>query len=1389
MTAVKGKSHLTDKAGLSLKNDDVRPASDRSGNGARSVTRELAQAAELHTIAATTPVVLVRLDPELRYKFVNPACEALYNRPASFFLGKTVLEIIGEENFAKAEPNYRKALAGEVVEYEADLEYPAVGRRRMHVHYSPEISDSGEITGLVASLIDITDRAASEDALRRQAMLIDLSMEPILVWKPGGGILEWNRGAEALYGYSRDEALGQTTHKLLSTQFTKGFEEYASTLNSTGSWAGELCHTAKNGREVVVESRQQILDTPEGQVVLETNRDITSKKEEADRLVLLAEVGEIIRTTDDDGELLYRVASAAGRHFNAQRCLFNEIDLENDVEIVHRDYFDGVESVAGEHRISDYSSVTSSDMAAGKTVVNHDAKTDPRTAAKYDETYAPVGERSYVAVPLMRDGKWVASLWTSCDRPHDWSDADVRLLEMIAERAWLGVEKNRNQAAMRASEERFSRFMQHLPGLAWIKDLEGRYVYANDAAFNAFGHTREELYGRTDAEAFPRETADLFIENDQRVLDERKGIQGIETLLHPDGVLHDSVVSKFPILDEEQEPTLVGGMAIDITEQRRAEIALREKEAELQSLADTTPVVLARCGRDLRYKFINKAGADLFNKTPQEMVGQSIRAMMGEEAFSRIETQIQKVLGGEVVEYDVELPYPAGTHWMRVNYVPERDTNGDVTGWIASIVDITEVRNADALVQRDLRDMSTLREVGAISVAASDDATIYAAILNAAISLMGADFGSLQKYHPERESLELLVWEGFHPRSAEHWRWIAGQDPTSCANASSSGGRIFVRDVETEAQLRGTDSLDHFRLSGIRSMQSTPLISRSGDIVGMVSTHWRVPHTPTERELGFLDLLARQAADVIARKIDEDLLRESDERFRLAQRAGGVGVWDWNIAESRTYWSETTWDFYGEQPDSADPNEDFWTVHLHPEDRERVRRNLNDTVNSDALSYRDEFRILRRDGTILWIESSASVTRDEDRKATRIYGVNIDITDRRLAEERVRASAQQLRLVTDAMPALISYIDKQERFRFANQTYHDWFNVAPDQLMGKKVREVFGEEIYKVIGPHVKAALNGEDVAFDTELQYPTGPLRFVHISYTPDVGADGKVRGYFALTTDLSELRRSQELLHRQAEELERAHSELEIRVAERTRELAESNRALIEEARARTAVEEQRIQLLHRLVTSQEMERRRIARDIHDQLGQKLTGLRLKLESLRSLVGTEGEVAARVIRLQEISEHLDSEVSFLAWELRPTVLDDLGLKDALSTYVKEWSRHTEIEADFQAIKVSKERFDVNVETHLYRIAQEALNNIAKHAGAKNVTVMLEKRGQELILIVEDDGKGFDPAKLPKPRKSGRGLGLLGMQERSTLIGGELDIESSENGTTIYVRVAAFES
>ncbi|HYE65421.1 MAG TPA: PAS domain-containing sensor histidine kinase, partial [Pyrinomonadaceae bacterium] len=254
--------------------------------------------------------------------------------------------------------------------------------------------------------------------------------------------------------------------------------------------------------------------------------------------------------------------------------------------------------------------------------------------------------------------------------------------------------------------------------------------------------------------------------------------------------------------------------------------------------------------------------------------------------------------------------------------------------------------------------------------------------------------------------------------------------------------------------------------------------------------------------------------------------------------------------------------------------------------------------------------------------------------------------------------------------------------------------------------------------------------------------------------------------------------------EDLRRARVQLDARVQERTRELAAANEALREEGEERSRIERERLRLLRRIVSAQEEERRRIAREMHDQLGQRMTALRLQLEDIIRQHGKQAELRAKLEQLQELAVRLDSDVDYLAWELRPLILDDLGLPAALNNFAQEWSNHFGMQADFHATNFKDVRLPQAVETNLYRIAQEAMNNISKHAGAKNVDIILEQRDANAVLIIEDDGRGFDPTSVGS-KPGSIGMGLPGIRERAAIIGGTVEIESSPGeGTTIFVRV-----
>ena len=234
-----------------------------------------------------------------------------------------------------------------------------------------------------------------------------------------------------------------------------------------------------------------------------------------------------------------------------------------------------------------------------------------------------------------------------------------------------------------------------------------------------------------------------------------------------------------------------------------------------------------------------------------------------------------------------------------------------------------------------------------------------------------------------------------------------------------------------------------------------------------------------------------------------------------------------------------------------------------------------------------------------------------------------------------------------------------------------------------------------------------------------------------------------------------------------------------------AEQNTSLVAEIRERRATEEKITTLFRRLVSAQDEERRRISRDIHDRIGQQITALKMRLEALHTSgkgdLGRGEEVAVAL----QLAEEIDRSLTALTWDLRPSgALENFGLAMALENLVAGWSERFGIAAEFQGQGAQTLRLPLDVATNLYTLVQEALHNVAKHADARHVGVLLQAQSNQTVLIVEDDGRGFDPARVSSnPEK--HGLGLTSMRERAMLCGGTLEIDAAAGrGTTIFVRL-----
>ena len=385
----------------------------------------------------------------------------------------------------------------------------------------------------------------------------------------------------------------------------------------------------------------------------------------------------------------------------------------------------------------------------------------------------------------------------------------------------------------------------------------------------------------------------------------------------------------------------------------------------------------------------------------------------------------------------------------------------------------------------------------------------------------------------------------------------------------------------------------------------------------------------------------------------------------------------------------------------------------------------------------------------------------------RIDGVSItfhDVTKWREAESRVRASEERLRLLIETA---IDYAI----FTLTEDGLVDSWNPGAERMFGYATEEIIGREVAVLFTP--------EDRAADVPAQELGTARRTGRASDERwHVRKDGTQLFCSGVTTRLGEglgfAKIARDLTGRREadQELERAHSQLETRVAQRTVEL----RA---EVRSHAEAEQRVTALLRRLVTSQEDQSARIARDLHDQLGQQLTALRMALERVRDEPAPRDEID----RALQMTRDIDRQVDFLAWELRPAALDDLGLTVALPQFVHEWAAHVGLQAQIQTTGTVAGRLSRDAESTFYRVAQEALHNVAKHAHASRVDVVLEGRDDAVVLVIEDDGIGFDPTH--EARQTG--VGLVGMRERAALVGATLQVESSPgNGTTVFLRSPA---
>ncbi len=260
--------------------------------------------------------------------------------------------------------------------------------------------------------------------------------------------------------------------------------------------------------------------------------------------------------------------------------------------------------------------------------------------------------------------------------------------------------------------------------------------------------------------------------------------------------------------------------------------------------------------------------------------------------------------------------------------------------------------------------------------------------------------------------------------------------------------------------------------------------------------------------------------------------------------------------------------------------------------------------------------------------------------------------------------------------------------------------------------------------------------------------------------------------------LKAVREELRSATEQLESSREELQ-----RTAALDSANAQLRLEVQRHEQIDRSRQELQRALLHAQEDERSRISRELHDEIGQQLAALMLALKALES-AEPGAQMLKKLAELRYATEQMSREIHHIAAELRPVVLDKLGLVGALSSHLEGWLGRSGLAVDFVSAGLDTGRLPSEIETTLYRVIQEALNNVHKHAAAQRVSVSVVRRDHSVVAIVEDDGRGFD-VDAETFSVEGPRLGIAGMRERVAIVGGQLTVDSSPgSGATVRVKL-----
>jgi PAS domain S-box-containing protein len=758
-------------------------------------------------------------------------------------------------------------------------------------------------------------------------------------------------------------------------------------------------------------------------------------------------------------------------------------------------------------------------------------------------------------------------------------------------------------------------------------------------------------------------------------------------------------------------------------ERKRAEAHIAY-QADL--LANVHDAILAT-DEHLNLTAWNRAAEEMYGWRAEEVLGLKVEDVIRSEISAAQQSDALKILAqtGHYAAEMVQYRRDAWRLWIQGDTIALRDEAGKLTGYMCAFRDVTKRKKAEAeaLALKDelsaeLTAMTRLHELSTQLLASRDLQPLLEQVLDATIALLNADFGNIQLYNPVSDVLEIVAQSGFRQDFLDYFNSVH-EGIASCGTALLRRERVVVEDVLTDPSF--APHLQIVAAAGYRAVQSTPLFSRSGEPLGMISTHFRQPHRPSAHELRLTDLYARQAAELIELKRAEETLRASEGRFRSYFELGLIGMAITSPDKGCIEVNDELCRILGYE--RSELLQMTWAEITHPDDLARDVAQFDRVMAGEIDGYTLDKRWIRKEGRVIGTIMAAKCMRRIDGSVDYLVGLVLDTTERKQAEAERRQATERVEMVLDSITDKFFAVDNEWRYTYFNKHAAEQLEALgkdPANLTGQVLWEVFPEP---TSGEHLRRAM-AERVAMTDENYYPQlGEWYENRIYPSPDGG--------------LAIFQRCVTARKRTEEKLKNAQAEL---------------------------AHVMRVTTLGELAAS-------IAHEVNQPLAAIVTngqaGLRLLARDVPDLVGTREAVEAIIgdgLRASEVIKHIRALLQKKHAEKAPLNLNE-ALQEVIAMAARELDKNqvslrTELEPDLPPILGDRVQLQ-QVALNLILNANDAMSG----PGWQSRELLIgsqQSKPHEVLVEVRDSGTGFETRDADRifdsfftTKKGGLGLGL----------------------------------